>query len=122
MTSAGAIHEVTPADTAEALGSGDLAVLGTPRLLAWMEAATVAAAVPHLAEGATTVGTAVRIRHRRPTPVGGRVEVTAELRERTDGGRMSFTVTAVDGDGATVGDGEIDRAVVERETFVPPAP
>jgi fluoroacetyl-CoA thioesterase len=34
-------HEVTDADTAAALGSGDVPVLATPRLIAWMEAATV---------------------------------------------------------------------------------
>ena len=34
---------VTGADTARAVGSGDLDVLGTPVLLAWCEAATCAA-------------------------------------------------------------------------------
>ena len=34
-------HEVTDIDTAVALGSGDVPVLATPRLIAWMEAATV---------------------------------------------------------------------------------
>ena len=43
-------------DTAEAVGSGSLPVLGTPRLLAWCEAATCAAVAPCLAEGETTVG------------------------------------------------------------------
>ena len=37
---------VTDDDTAAALGSGSLAVLGTPRLLAWCEAATCAALAP----------------------------------------------------------------------------
>ena len=74
-------HEVRTADTATALGSGDVDVLGTPRLLAWLEAATVEAARPHLGPGQTSVGTAVRIRHRRPTPVGGTVTVEASLRE-----------------------------------------
>lgn len=109
-------HEVTDDDTAAALGSGDLPVLATPRMIAWMEAATIAAAAPVLEDGQTSVGTAVRVRHRRPTPVGGRVDVTVELREQ-DGTRLSFTVTAVDQDGTTVGDGEIDRAAVDRETF-----
>jgi len=35
---------VTDLDTAQALGSGDVPVLATPRLVAWAEAATVAAA------------------------------------------------------------------------------
>ena len=42
---------VTDADTAEAVGSGSLPVLGTPRLLAWCEAATCAAIDPTLEAG-----------------------------------------------------------------------
>ena len=70
-------HEVTDADTATAVGSGDVPVLATPRLIAWMEAATVRSAGPFLADGQTTVGTEIRVGHRRATPVGGGVEITA---------------------------------------------
>ena len=62
-------HEVTDADTAAALGSGDVPVLGTPRLIAWMEAATVQAAAASLNPGQTTVGISIRIEHRRATVV-----------------------------------------------------
>lgn len=108
-------HEVTDDDTAIALGSGEVAVLATPRLIAWLESATVAAAREHLADGQTSVGTAVRVRHRRPTPVGGTVEVSAEVSAAD--GRLSFTVSAVDGDGTVVADGEIDRVAVDAATF-----
>ena len=70
-------HQVTDADTAAALGSGDVPVLGTPRLIAWMEAATVRAAAALHKPGQTTVGTAIRVEHRRATAVGGSVEITA---------------------------------------------
>lgn len=111
-------HEVTDDDTAIALGSGDVPVLATPRLVAWLEAATVAVASPHLAQGTTSVGTAVRVRHRRPTPVGGRVTTSAEVTSGPDDkGRLGFTVSATDGDGTVVADGEIDRVVVDREGF-----
>ena len=53
-------HEVTDNDTAAALGSGDVPVLATPRLIAWMEAATVRAVTAFLGRGQTTVGTAIR--------------------------------------------------------------
>ena len=46
-------HVVAENDTAAAVGSGDLPVLGTPRLLAWCEAATCAAVAPRLGEGQT---------------------------------------------------------------------
>jgi predicted thioesterase len=52
-------------DTAAALGSGTLPVLGTPRLLAWCETATCAAIAPDLAEGETSVGTRVELEHTR---------------------------------------------------------
>lgn len=109
---------VTDADTAAALGSGDVAVLGTPRLLAWLEAATVRAAAPVLEPGQTSVGTAVRLRHRRPSSVGDTVEVSAGPPGR-DGSRLTFRVRAVDGSGELVADGEVDRVVVDRERFAP---
>ena len=68
---------VTEADTAEALGSGSLPVLGTPRLLAWCEAATCAAIEEWLSPGETSVGTRVELEHTRASRVGVRVEVTA---------------------------------------------
>ena len=59
---------VGPDDTALAVGSGSLEVLGTPRLLAWLEAATCAAL--ELADGETSVGTRVELEHQAPSPVG----------------------------------------------------
>ena len=111
-------HVVTEADTAQALGSGDVPVLATPRVVAWMEAATVAAAAPLLREGQTTVGTAVRVRHRRASAVGDAVDVTADPPAGAGGGRLTFAVRAVDGAGRLVADGEVDRAVVERRAFL----
>ncbi|MFD0065328.1 thioesterase family protein [Streptomyces sp. NPDC056690] len=49
-------HEVSDAHTARAVESGDLPVLATPWLIAWMEAATVRAAAPFMTPGRTTVG------------------------------------------------------------------
>ena len=42
---------VTEADTAQSLGSGDVPVLGTPRVLALAETATVAATARQLPGG-----------------------------------------------------------------------
>jgi len=110
-------HEVTEADTAQALGSGDVPVLATPRLIAWLEAATVRAAQTLLTSGQTTVGVTIRVEHRRPTAVGGSVEVIASP-PRVAGRRLSFDVEAVDDAGRVVADGQIDRVIVDRERFV----
>lgn len=109
--------DVSDADTAIALGSGDVPVLATPRLIAWMEAATVQSATPFVGTGQTTVGTAVRIEHRRPTPVGGSVEVSAEA-SSVEGRRLSFTVKAVDSSQQLVATAEIDRTILDRERFL----
>ncbi len=108
---------MTDADTASALGSGDVPVLGTPRLVALAEAATVAALRGHLGEGQTSVGTQVRVEHRRPSGVGTTVRVDAELVE-VEGRSLRFEITAVDGSGEPVGSGEVRRAVVDRERFL----
>lgn len=111
-------HQVTDTDTATALGSGDVPVLATPRLIAWMEAATVRAAAPFLWTGQTTVGTAIRIEHRRATTVGGSVEITATPPRDPASRRLTFDVQAIDGSGRVVAVGQIDRAIVDRQRFL----
>jgi predicted thioesterase len=110
---------VTEDDTAAALGSGSLAVLGTPRLLAWCEAATCAAIEGALPPGGTSVGTRVALDHLAASPVGQRVEVTASS-SYVDGRLHRFTVAArhVGGNGKVVGTGEITRVVVDAERFL----
>lgn len=114
-------HEVTDGDTAIALGSGDVPVLATPRVIAWLEAATVRAAAPLLQQGQTTVGTAIRVEHLRATPVGGAVTVAAQARDPV-GRRITFTVRATDAAGELVASGEIDRVIVDRSRFVESLP
>ena len=110
--------EVTEADTAAALGSGDLAVLGTPRLLAWCEAATVAAIGPGLDASGTSVGTRVSLEHLAASPVGERLRVEATV-AYVDGRLVRFTVAASHlADGKVVGTGEVTRVVVDRERFL----
>jgi predicted thioesterase len=114
------IHlEVAEADTARALGSGDLPVLGTPRLIALAEEATVAEARSQgkVGEGQTTVGTRVRFDHLRATPLGGKVTASADLTYE-DGRLLRFTVAAFGQDGVLVGEGEITRVVVDAQRFL----
>jgi fluoroacetyl-CoA thioesterase len=110
--------EVTDADTAVAVGSGDLAVLATPRLLAWCEAATCAAIAPALEESRTSVGTRVSLEHLAASPVGERVEVQASV-AHVDGRLVRFSVAASHlSDGRLVSTGEVTRVVVDRERFL----
>ncbi len=109
---------VTEQDTAEAVGSGSLPVLGTPRLLAWCEAATCAAVEPELDEGQTSVGTRISLEHLAGSPIGAEVEVTAST-AYVDGRLRRFTVAATHaGDGKLVGTGEITRVIVDADRFM----
>ena len=70
---------VGEADTARALGSGDVDVLGTPRLVALFERATCDAIQGRLEPGTTTVSMRVQVDHLQPTPIGAEVVAEAYL-------------------------------------------
>ena len=107
---------VAEADTAAALGSGDVPVLGTPRVLALAEAATVAATAAALPAGSTTVGTRVELTHLAASAVGRTVVAEAILSD-VDGRRLGFTVSVRDGDDVAA-HGRVERVIVDREAFV----
>ena len=109
---------VSEPDTAVAVGSGSLRVLGTPVLLAWCEAATCAAL--ELPEDSTSVGTRVSLEHLAASPVGARLAVTATV-AHVDGRLVRFTVEArqtAPGQDKLVGSGEVTRVVVDVERFL----
>lgn len=111
------VLEVTEADTARAVGSGTLPVLGTPRLLAWCEAVTCDAVAELLALGETTVGTSIRLEHLAPSAVGEWVTVRAEVTS-VDGRRLRFAVDATGEAGRALARGTVERAVVDAAGFL----
>ncbi len=111
------VTEVTDHDTALALGSGALTVLGTPRLLAWCEVATCRALEGRLPSGSSSVGVAVALEHLAPSPVGEWVTVVAVVRS-VEGRRVGFEVEATDAGGIVVGRGTVARVVVDDERFL----
>jgi fluoroacetyl-CoA thioesterase len=110
-------HLVGEDDTAAAMGSGDVPVLATPRLLALAEAATVAAVAGTLSSERTSVGTRVELEHLVASPVGARVSVRAEL-VGVDGRLLRFEIVGEHSDGSVVAHGRINRVVVDRVRFL----
>jgi fluoroacetyl-CoA thioesterase len=112
---------VTDSDTASALGSGDVPVLATPRLLAWLEAATVACLDDVLDAASTSVGTRVEVEHSAASPVGAHVTAAASI-SYVDGRLVRFEVAAEhhlgDRPPTVVATGRITRVVVDRERFL----
>jgi len=107
---------VTDADTAQALGSGDVPVLATPRLLALAEAATVGATASRMPPGTTSVGTRIELDHRSATAIGRTVTAEARL-AKVDGRRLYFEVVVREGNDV-VADGRIERVLVDRQRFI----
>jgi predicted thioesterase len=81
-----------------------------------MESAAWSLAQPELAEGETTVGTLVNVRHLAATKIGQRVTASAELIEM-DGRRLVFTVRASD-EHRLVGEGTHERAIISLDRFL----
>ena len=107
---------VTEADTALALGSGIVEVLGSPRLVALCEEACCNAIINALGEGITSVGMRIQFDHLQPTPVGAEVVAEAVL-EKIDGRRLKLTVSASD-PGGLVAAGKITRVMVDLDRFM----
>jgi predicted thioesterase len=107
---------VGDADTAIALHSGEVPVLGTPRLIALAEEAALVAVSEELPPGHTTVGMRVQVDHLAPTNVGSSVAAEATL-ERVEGRRLTFTISVSDHCGL-VAAGKVTRVIVDTERFL----
>ena len=110
---------VTVNDTAIAVGSGSVEVLGTPVLIAWLEAATVAAL--DLGPEQTSVGISVQVSHVLAGPVGATITAAAKITEKNER-TVVFAVHAQDQAGRLVGEGQITRAIVTTERFIAKIP
>lgn len=88
---------VTPKDCASAIGSGNVEVLSTPTVLAWMEETAAELSRQFLKENETTVGARVELDHLAPSFVGEKVTIEAEVAER-NGKKIAFDIKAVSGE------------------------
>ena len=107
---------VTENDTAQALGSGTLKVLATPKMIALMEQAAYKCIASDLENGQSSVGTYLDVKHLSATPVGMKAYAEAEITE-VDGRRVAFNVSAYDEKGI-IGEGKHERFIVNDEKFV----
>lgn len=102
--------------TAAHMGSGDLAVLATPAMMALMENAAMLAVAPHLPEGCTTVGGHIAASHLRPSKIGDHVQATATV-TKVEGKKIEFRVEARC-NGTLLGEGTHLRFIVDRNKFI----
>lgn len=106
----------TDRHSAQAWGSGAVAVFSTPSLVGLMESAAMNALESVLAAGDTSVGTRIDVSHLAATPLGDVVRAEARLND-VDGRRLTFDVVAYDS-AQRIGEGRHERVIVSRERFL----
>ena len=108
---------VTPDMTAEASNIVGMApVLSTPKLISFLERTAHLTVFSLLAEGQSTVGTLVNVRHLAATPVGMEVRFRAEL-VKVDRRRLRFKVEAWDAVDK-ICEGEHERFIIDQARFM----
>jgi predicted thioesterase len=106
-------------DTCRSVGTGELDILATPKVLAMLECAALNALDGLLDAGLTTLGVRVQLEHLLPIGVGEAICATASLLS-VRGRRLTFAVRLHDSQQRVVGVGRLTRAVVERSTLAAP--
>lgn len=103
-------------DTAIALGSGDVPVLGTPQVIALAENATTTALAEHLEQSETSVGVRIELDHLATASIGDEVTATATVVEATPR-KILFEVECHSGT-RLIAKGLITRVLVDRVSFI----
>lgn len=107
---------VNEMNTAEALGSGSLAVFATPAMIALMEKTARLSVAPFLEDGQNTVGTLINVKHLSASPVGMKITCRTELKE-IDRRRLVFHVECSD-EAGIIGEGEHERFIIDEAKFM----
>ncbi|MDR2824132.1 MAG: thioesterase family protein [Prevotellaceae bacterium] len=102
-------------ETAIACESGDLAVWGTPAMVAFME--NTAIAFVSLPEGKTSVGVKMDLQHLRAALVGDKVTCKAEIKQNA-GNKIVFAIEVTAENGELVGLATHERYIVDIERFM----
>lgn len=108
---------VTEDKLAYNVGSGTVAVLATPMMIAGLEGTAAGSVADVIGEGKTTVGMHLNVSHVAATPLGMKVRFETELTEIAPNGKvLTFAVRAFD-EAGLIGEGTHQRAIVDKERF-----
>lgn len=102
--------------TAMYVGSGDLEVLATPIMIALMENCAMMLIAHTLKDDESSVGIKVSCNHKRATPAGKTITVTASI-TKVEGRAVDFIIEATDEKGV-IGDAIHTRCIINKERFL----
>lgn len=109
--------KVTHADTAQMIGSGNLHVLSTPIMIAWMENTAMTLIIDALPQGYTSVGTSIQVNHLKASAVDERVTCCATI-TAVEGRKVVFDITCRNEEGLLLGEATHERFIVNSEHFM----
>lgn len=108
--------QVSPPQTAEHLGSGTLAVLATPALIAWLEN-TAMKLIIGLSPEETSVGISMNLKHLKASGVGEIIQCEAILTV-VEGRKFTFELLATNALGDLIAEGIHERVAVNIKRFM----
>ena len=104
-------------NSAENMGSGDLAVLSTPSLVAFMENAAKNYLNKFLPEEMGSVGSNITINHIAPTLIGNSITVRGKITEVIKEKIIKFSIEAYEKD-KKIGEAEHTRVIINNTKFL----
>ena len=104
-------------NTAQFMGSGDLEVLATPSLVAFMENAAKNYLNTFLSDELGSVGSNININHLAPTLVGKKITVQGKITEIIKEKIIIFSLEAFEAD-KKIGDAAHTRVIINNEKFL----
>ena len=110
-------YTVTENNTAKFMGSGDLDVLATPSLVAFMENAAKNYLNSFLTEDLGSVGSNININHIAPTLVDKKIIITGKITQVIKDKIIIFSLEAFEND-KKIGDAEHTRVIINNEKFI----
>ena len=108
---------VSDTNTAKFMGSGDLEVLATPSLVAFMENAAKTYLNTFLSDEFGSVGSNININHLAPTLVGKEITIQGEIAEVIKEKVIIFSLGAFEED-KKIGDASHTRVIINNKKFI----
>lgn len=108
---------VSDENSAKNMGSGDLEVLSTPSLVAFIENAAKNYLNNFLPEGMGSVGSNININHIAPTLIGSTITVKGKITEVIKEKIIKFSLEAYEKE-KKIGNAEHTRVVINNEKFL----
>ena len=110
-------YTVVENNTAKNMGSGDLDVLATPSLVAFMENAAKNYLNTFLTDDLGSVGSNININHLAPTLVGKEITVQGQITEIIKDKMIIFSLETFEAD-KKIGDATHTRVIINNEKFL----